>query len=512
MFSRVLERRPVGTYCRGARVGLSVVLLLVGLLAVPTFAESVWYVSVDGSDAAPGTRDEPLRHVQTAFDLAVDGDRILVLPGRYVENVDFLGKEVVLRSDAGPRVTILDGSEPEDVSRASVVLIEDEVGPGAVVDGFTLTGGRGTRFNLPMVGNIGGGIAVSRLSRPTLVNNIITGNSANSGGGIGLERSTALIANNVIYGNRAIGLGGGVVGLVGHTEPIRLVNNTIVGNQSTDGGGVLGYAAALEMTNCIVVDNIARTPEIWWIQIVPTVTHSLVGGGWPGAGNLEGDPMFCNASAGDFRLQAGSICIDAGRNEIPTIKKRTIGGGERLLDGDMDEIDVVDIGAYEVAVEIAARYGTVQGAEGGLADVLFVNGSAGDEHRVVSIGIDEALDVALTPAPAGPTPAAYVLYAWRGEPDRDSVSVQPFGLGMAGFATPLTGAASRLVATWNNLGYEYRLGAADRESVPAPWTLLELPKGVGQPARITLQGFIADEASRAAGPLSLTNAVVIDVR
>ena len=37
-----------------------------------------------------------------------------------------------------------------------------------------------------------------------------------------------------------------------------------------------------------------------------TATHSLVGGGWPGAGNIDADPLFVNPSLRDYRLRSGS--------------------------------------------------------------------------------------------------------------------------------------------------------------------------------------------------------------
>ena len=47
------------------------------------------------------------------------------------------------------------------------------------------------------------------------------------------------------------------------------------------------------------------------------VTFSNIGHAWPGPGNTQDDPLFVDAAAGDYRLQAGSPCINAGDPSAP---------------------------------------------------------------------------------------------------------------------------------------------------------------------------------------------------
>lgn len=55
--------------------------------------------------------------------------------------------------------------------------------------------------------------------------------------------------------------------------------------------------------------------------------------------------MFVDAAGGDYHLQAGSPCIDAGTNEgAPNMD---FDGNPRPIDGDGDNIAVVDMGAFE---------------------------------------------------------------------------------------------------------------------------------------------------------------------
>ncbi len=71
-------------------------------------------------------------------------------------------------------------------------------------------------------------------------------------------------------------------------------------------------------------------------------------------GSISLDPLFVNAVAGDFRLRAGSPCIDAGNNgDVPFGVTTDLDGRPRFLD-DPDTVDsgigfgpIMDMGAYE---------------------------------------------------------------------------------------------------------------------------------------------------------------------
>ena len=46
--------------------------------------------------------------IQGAINAAVDFDTIIVRPGTYVENIDFAGKAITVKSEDGPDVTVID--------------------------------------------------------------------------------------------------------------------------------------------------------------------------------------------------------------------------------------------------------------------------------------------------------------------------------------------------------------------------------------------------------------------
>mgnify|MGYP001590275598 CR=1 FL=1 len=48
--------------------------------------------------------------IQKAIDASVMGDTVLVDSGRYMENINFLGKAITVKSVHGTTITIIDGN------------------------------------------------------------------------------------------------------------------------------------------------------------------------------------------------------------------------------------------------------------------------------------------------------------------------------------------------------------------------------------------------------------------
>jgi hypothetical protein len=74
--------------------------------------------------------------IKDAINASMNGYIIVVRAGTYVENIDFLGKAITLKSEQGPDVTIIDGN-----LAGSVVPCQSGEDAASVLDGFTLTNG-----------------------------------------------------------------------------------------------------------------------------------------------------------------------------------------------------------------------------------------------------------------------------------------------------------------------------------------------------------------------------------
>ncbi|NQT34785.1 right-handed parallel beta-helix repeat-containing protein [bacterium] len=285
--------------------------------------------------------------IQAGIDATMDGDTVLVEPGRYVENINFNGRSIVLGSlyltegdEDFIEQTIIDG----DANGGSVIVVR--FGESPVITGFTVTNGETdygggfyirdsspTLSHLIVTGNIvernGAGIYCTSFSSPTIDHVLITDNSCGYvGGGFGCYgNSTPTITNCVITGNYSDHVGGGIHG---HGSELTIRNVTITGNTALHTGGAiyLTWSAEGSLENCILWENEPHEIQLAFGDdpVVLAVSHCDIDGGleeienWDGqinwgVGNLDINPEFADVMNRDFSLAEDSPCIDGGNPE-----------------------------------------------------------------------------------------------------------------------------------------------------------------------------------------------------
>ncbi len=160
------------------------------------------------------------------------------------------------------------------------------------------------------------------------------------GGAIYCSNGAPLILNCLFAGNTSHDRGGAVFG-----KPV-IRGCTFTQNVAyyPYGGAVAGGSDQnrIQVSNSILWGN---TPDE---AIYADIAWSDVQGGWAGTGNIDADPLFVDPAAGDFHLQAGSPCIDAGDpNYWPLPGEVDLDGQRRVWDGNGDGEVRVDMGVDE---------------------------------------------------------------------------------------------------------------------------------------------------------------------
>lgn len=200
----------------------------------PAFAADLFVDGAWTGCPGSGSTTDPFCTISDAIQAALPGDRVVVAPGTYLENLDFLGKAIVVESAAGPTVTVIDGG-----AIASCVTFATHEGDGAVLRGFTLQNGGGVLLGVAPGGyEIRTGMSVyCEDASPTIEGNVLHGSPMSAqvlGGGIAAYGGAPRIVGNEIRAGRAH-LGGGVYALGGSPY---LADNDVANHDAAFGAGM----------------------------------------------------------------------------------------------------------------------------------------------------------------------------------------------------------------------------------------------------------------------------------
>jgi hypothetical protein len=243
-----------------------ILLLCVFVLLAGRLFATIWRIKQDGTGN--------FTTIQEGINAALDDDTILVYPGTYQENIDYLEKSLTVGSlymtthrDSLIDQTIIDGNEEnrcvtiEDCSSASLV-------------GFTLK--NGTVMGNGWTSGSGGGVLINNVSSSCLSHCKVINNTAYSGGGVYIVHSDAQLRGNIISHNWGIQCGGGLCFTGNDTEVLfdDTDLNSFYLNYSATGSDIyIGYS--IQGIVAIVADTLTVTePDYFFIGPPPQCTVS----------------------------------------------------------------------------------------------------------------------------------------------------------------------------------------------------------------------------------------------
>ncbi len=333
--------------------------------------------------------------IEAALTYAVSGDTISVQPGEYIleswEPLDFLGRDILLRSLGGPAETILRWGE-------TAFLFSSGEGPDAVLDGFTIrdcisairceNGSSPTLRNLVIeenngYRNSGAGMVCLDASNPNIIGTTFRNNYADTAGALYCEASSPILTEVLFEANNsAIG---GAVRLYGSSAvftKVAFIRNGVSPFEDSQHGGIdVGKGGAVYCEGgapsfllCSFIGNEARAAWIYEgstyggavyaaSSAAPSFTNCTFAdnGVYSNTGDAQGGTLYCEGEAApDLRN-----CI---------IGFSTSGGGIHCETPDCD-----------IALTCCDVFGNVGGDYVGIADMTGVNGNLSDDPQFCGI-------------------------------------------------------------------------------------------------------------------------------
>jgi hypothetical protein len=329
----------------------------------------IYYVTVSGSGNCGSWGNACT--LQTALSKAISGDEIWVAAGTHKPTTGtdraatfqlktgvaiyggFTGNETTRdqRDPAANQTTLsadLLNNDASFTNNTENVYHVVTGANGAILDGFTITGGNANGSGCP--GTACGAGIYNNNSSPSLTNITLSGNSAYLGGAGIYNYSSSPILTNVTINENSAALGNGA-GMYNQGSSPKLTNITIIGNSAIMGGGMLNDTSSPILTNVTFTRNTASqsggaiingynsSPQvrntIFWSNTAvsagaqiynidatgsPVISDSIVQGGYASGTNIiTSDPLLgLLDSYGGYTqtipLLAGSSAIDAGND------------------------------------------------------------------------------------------------------------------------------------------------------------------------------------------------------
>ncbi|MDH7447415.1 ELWxxDGT repeat protein [Aquimarina sp. 2201CG14-23] len=337
-----------------------------------TLTSTVLYVSSTGTETNNGgswTEATSLQHALKLAQQCPNIQEIWVQQGTYKpgknrfntfsipSNVKIYGgfdgtETNIAQRDWVANITILNGDIgiPEQISGNTLTLLSLQNTNNVHIDGFIIEEANAEFDNFidNLADTRGGGIYLKNANNSSIVNCIFRNNFGQEGAAVyHTSGNNTKFINCLFYENEAQ-----------QTSPIfveadtaNLINTTLVNNTAVSGNGILGTKdATITLTNSILEGthtlnfNTTGTGSL-------TANYSYLKGENPtGTGNIDGtsitDVSFKDVANKEYTLLRNSPLVDKGNNSTNT-ETKGLGGNERIIDGDLDMTNTIDIGAYE---------------------------------------------------------------------------------------------------------------------------------------------------------------------
>ena len=302
--------------------------------------------------------------IQAGVDAAIEGDTVLVADDTYTGDgnwdIDFHGKGLILLSENGPEVTIIDcqGEEGDTLGHRGFYL-HDPLPDWTTIDGFTIQYGSG-----PLPGSSGGGMLIEGTPL-RIVNCIFKDNFGWTGGAILLDGIPDFAIVNIqycVFIHNGAGYGGAI-----YADNMKILGEycTFYENGAVNDAAHLYTVLSGSMfSNCIFAfggGGGAFYSDNNYLAINNSDMYGNEGGDdhenlychIGECGNFSLDPLFCDTSILDLHLAANSPCLPE-NNDIGEL----VGYYDLACDGiypcgDFNHdgvVNIVDIGVFIMCI------------------------------------------------------------------------------------------------------------------------------------------------------------------